>query len=156
MSALINYTCFNDVLRKGMIFMMSNILAGWKMIIQILYQIKYLPNKIIFLGTHLLYIVIMIVLSMITVQLQQLLLLYSVYHRVAKILTHPMKKKMSTIIQPQLNQIHVPLLSTLLKLHNPQLLILVVSQALSNDQHLFQLVIFQVIHQNIQLGLSHH
>ena len=32
---------------------------------------------------------------------------------------------MSTIIQPQLSQIHVPLLSTLFKLHNLQLLILV-------------------------------
>ena len=34
------------------------------------------------------------------------------------ILTHPMRKKMSTIIQPQLNQILVTLLSTLLKLYN--------------------------------------
>ena len=156
MSALIKNICFNNVLRKGMNFMMRNILAGWKVIIQILYQIKYLPNKMIFLVPLLLYIVIMIALSMITFQLQHLFLLHSLYQRVIEILTHPMGKKMSTIIQPQLNQIHVPLLSTLLKLHNLQLLILVVSQTLSNDHYLLQLVIFQVIHQSLQQGLSHH
>ena len=34
MSALIKNICFNEVLRKGMIFMMRTILAGWKAIIR--------------------------------------------------------------------------------------------------------------------------